>query len=62
VNPVFIKSSYTTTFNWGGTPGETIDIKVVMHAPKQPGSYGTTWIFGSKKNVLCKMTLAIIVK
>jgi hypothetical protein len=43
-------------------PGETIDIKVVMHAPKQPGSYETTWILGTKKNALCKMTLAIIVK
>jgi len=43
-------------------PGDTIDIKVVMHAPKQPGSYETTWIFGSKKNALCKMTLAIVVE
>lgn len=43
-------------------PGETIDIKVDMHAPKQPGKYETTWILGSKKNALCKMTLAIVVK
>lgn len=43
-------------------PGETIDIKVEMHAPKQPGSYQTTWVLGSKKNALCKMSLAIIVK
>ena len=43
-------------------PGETIDIKVEMYAPKQPGSYETTWILGTKKNVLCKMTLAIVVK
>ena len=43
-------------------PGETIDIKVIMHAPKQPDSYETTWILGSKKNALCKMTLAIVVE
>jgi hypothetical protein len=43
-------------------PGDTIDVKVVMHAPKQPGSYETTWILGTKKNALCKMTLAIVVK
>ncbi len=43
-------------------PGETIDLKVDMHAPKQPGSYETTWILGTKKNALCKMTLAIVVK
>ena len=42
--------------------GETIDIKVNMSAPKQPGSYETTWVLGSKKNALCKMTLAIVVK
>ena len=30
-------------------PGETIDIKVDMHAPKQPGSYETTWIVGTNK-------------
>jgi hypothetical protein len=43
-------------------PGDTIDIEVIMHAPKQPGSYETTWILGTKKNALCKMTLAIVVK
>ena len=43
-------------------PGETIDLKVDMHAPKQSGNYETTWILGTKKNVLCKMTLAIVVK
>jgi len=43
-------------------PGETIDLKVDMHAPKQPGNYETIWILGTKKNALCKMTLAIVVK
>ena len=43
-------------------PGETIDIKVDMHAPKQPGSYETTWVVGLNKGGLCKMTLAIVVK
>ena len=43
-------------------PGETIELKVDMHAPKQPGNYETTWVLGTKKNALCKMTLAIVVK
>ena len=43
-------------------PGETIDIKVDMHAPKKPGSYETTWVVGLNKGGLCKMTLAIVVK
>ena len=43
-------------------PGETIDITVDMHAPKQPGSYETTWVVGLNKGGLCKMTLAIVVK
>lgn len=43
-------------------PGDTIDIKVVMYAPKKSGSYETTWVLGSKKHPLCKMTLAIVVK
>jgi hypothetical protein len=43
-------------------PGETIDLKVDMHAPKQTGNYETTWVLGTKKNALCKMTLAIVVK
>ena len=43
-------------------PGDIIDLTVDMYAPKQAGSYETTWIFGSKKIVLCKMTLAIVVK
>ena len=43
-------------------PGETIDIKVDMHAPKTSGSYETTWVVGLNTEVLCKMTLAIVVR
>lgn len=43
-------------------PGETVDIKVEMYAPKQPGSYETTWVVGLNKGGLCKMTIAIVVK
>ena len=43
-------------------PGETIDIKVDMHAPKKPGSYETIWVVGLNKGGLCKMKLAIVVK
>jgi hypothetical protein len=43
-------------------PGDTVDITVDMRAPKQPGSYETTWVVGLNKGGLCKMTLAIVVK
>jgi len=43
-------------------PGETVDIMVDMHAPKNPGSYETTWVVGLNTGGLCKMTLAIVVK
>lgn len=48
--------------NWILDPGQTIDLKVPMNAPKQPGSYETTWVVGLSKDGLCKMTLAIIVR
>jgi hypothetical protein len=43
-------------------PGETADMVVEMHAPKEPGSYKTTWVAGLNKGGLCKMTLSIIVE
>ena len=43
-------------------PGETIEMAVEMHAPKEPGSYETTWVVGLNTGGLCKMSLAIVVR
>lgn len=43
-------------------PGETIDMSVEMHAPKEPGSYETVWVVGLNKGSMCSMTLSIIVR
>lgn len=43
-------------------PGETVEMMVEMHAPKEPGNYETTWAVGLNTGGLCKMTLAIVVK
>ena len=43
-------------------PGETVEMAVEMHAPKEPGNYETTWAVGLNTGGLCKMTLAIVVK
>jgi hypothetical protein len=43
-------------------PGETIDMEVEMHAPKEPGSYETVWVVGLNTGGMCKMTISIVVK
>jgi hypothetical protein len=43
-------------------PGETIEMAVEMHAPKEPGSYETTWVVGLNTGGLCKISLAIVVR
>jgi len=43
-------------------PGETVDITIDMHAPKNRGNYETTWVVGLNTGSLCRMTLAIVVK
>jgi hypothetical protein len=43
-------------------PGETVEMPVEMHAPKEPGSYETTWVVGLNTGGICKMTLAIVVR
>lgn len=43
-------------------PGETVEMAVEMHAPKEPGNYETTWVVGLNTGGLCKMTLAIVVR
>jgi hypothetical protein len=43
-------------------PGETVEMAVEMHAPKEPGFYETTWVVGLNTGGLCKMSLAIVVR
>ena len=43
-------------------PGADVTFSVNMVAPKNPGSYTSTWTLGSKKESLCKVSVTIIVK
>jgi hypothetical protein len=42
--------------------GGSIDLVVDLQAPKDPGSYTTTWMMGAGKKDFCRMMLTIIVK
>ena len=42
--------------------GETVTIIVDMVAPKNAGTYSTTWTLRSKKNEFCKLRISIVVK
>jgi hypothetical protein len=43
-------------------PGSEVSLAVDMVAPKNSGSYTTTWTLGSKKTTLCKLSIRIVVK
>jgi hypothetical protein len=43
-------------------PGSDVALAVDMVAPKDAGSYTTTWTLGSKKTTLCKLSIRIVVK
>lgn len=43
-------------------PGSDVTFSINMVAPKNPGSYTSTWSLGSKKETLCKVSVTIIVK
>ena len=43
-------------------PNSEIVFTVPMVAPRDPGSYTTNWVLGSKKETLCKVSATIIVK
>ena len=43
-------------------PGNEVTLIVKMTAPKNPGSYTSTWSLGAKKETLCKVSVTIIVK
>lgn len=43
-------------------PGTTVDIKVNMKAPNEPGTYTTNWKINIGKDSFCPMDLTILVK
>lgn len=53
-------SGYDLTSNV--TVGESIDLGVDMHAPKNSGTYTTTWTMRAGSKTFCPMTLTIVVK
>ncbi len=44
------------------SPDDQVVITVPMFAPKNPGSYTSTWVLATKKDTLCKVSVTIIVK
>jgi hypothetical protein len=44
-----------------GASGE-VTFRVEMFAPRDPGTYTSTWSLGSKKQTLCKVSVTIVVK
>jgi Ig-like domain from next to BRCA1 gene len=53
-------SGYDLSSNVG--VGESIDLGVDMQAPKNSGTYTTTWTMRSGSKTFCTMTLTIVVK
>jgi Ig-like domain-containing protein len=53
-------SGYDMTSNV--TVGESIDLGVDMQAPKNSGTYTTTWTMRAGSKTFCNMTLTIVVK
>jgi len=43
-------------------PGNEVTFTIKMTAPKNAGSYTSTWSLGTKKETLCKVSVTIIVK
>jgi hypothetical protein len=44
------------------SPGETANITVDMEAPKDPGTFSTTWYIRAGSNNFCSLGLTILVK
>lgn len=42
--------------------GDSTDVGVDMQAPKDPGTYNTTWVMRRGDNTFCTMTLSIVVR
>ena len=43
-------------------PDDQVTITVPMYAPKDPGTYTSTWVLALKKTTLCKVSVTVIVK
>jgi hypothetical protein len=43
-------------------PGDQVTITLRMSAPRDPGTYTSTWVLAGKQNTLCKVSVTIIVK
>ena len=43
-------------------PDEQVTITVPMYAPREPGTYTSTWVLSRKKATLCKVSVTISVK
>lgn len=44
------------------TPGETVTITVDMIAPRNEGTYSTTWTLRSGRTQFCRLSISIVVK
>ena len=44
------------------SPDDQVVITVPMFAPRDPGTYTSTWVLATKKDTLCKVSVTIIVK
>jgi hypothetical protein len=42
--------------------GDSIDVGVDMQAPKDSGTYNTTWVMRRGDNEFCTLTLTIVVR
>lgn len=42
--------------------GDTIDLGVDMQAPKNPGTYTTTWVMRNGNKIFCPLTITIVVR
>lgn len=43
-------------------PDDQVVITVPMFAPRQPGTYTSTWVLASKQNTFCKVSVTVTVK
>jgi hypothetical protein len=43
-------------------PGREITLRVPMRAPRNAGTYTSNWILGSRRNVLCRVSIRITVR
>ena len=44
------------------SPGDQVAITVPMSAPRNPGTYTSTWVLATNKDTLCKVSVTVTVK